>query len=72
MESMPPRSPARCEFAVYPSQVLRLFWPRRASRRSAALYAVFTVLSKFAQALGQLEFVVDRLIGRRERLIEYK
>ena len=58
--------------AIYPLQMLRLYWPRRALPRAGALYAVFTVLSKFPQALGQLKCVSNRLSGRRAQLIEYK
>jgi hypothetical protein len=38
----------------------------------ALAYAAFTVLGKFPMALGQLQFVWNRLVGRRSRLIEYK
>jgi GT2 family glycosyltransferase len=51
---------------------------RRARRRrgdeprTARLYARYCILSKFPQAGGQLRFWRNRLLGRRNRLIEYK
>ena len=39
---------------------------------AAALFAGFVVLGKLPQALGQLKYHVDRIIGRRSALIEYK
>lgn len=46
---------------------------RRAwSSVDAAAYALFTVLGKFPQALGQSQYVVGRALGRRSGLIEYK
>lgn len=46
----------------------RRAWPAA----DACAYALFTVLGKFPMAVGQLQFVVRRLLGRRSRLIEYK
>ena len=40
--------------------------------RSAALFARFCVMSKMPQALGQLKYHTDRMLGRRPVLIEYK
>jgi GT2 family glycosyltransferase len=40
--------------------------------RTARLFARYCVLSKFAQAAGQLRFWRNRLFGRTNRLIEYK
>jgi len=33
---------------------------------------MFIVLGKFPQALGQLKFMLSRLLGRRPQIIEYK
>lgn len=38
----------------------------------AALYASFCVLSKFSGIQGQIQFHLNRLLGRRTDLIEYK
>jgi hypothetical protein len=37
-----------------------------------ALLALFQVLSRFPEALGQVRFMCDRVFGRQARLIEYK
>jgi len=53
--------------AAYPAQVLRL------ARRGGGLApAVFTVLGKFPEALGALEFHLRRRTGNKTALIEYK
>ena len=56
-----------------------LFWricrhrlSRGDSPADAVLYAKFTTLGKFPQFLGQLKYRLNRLLGRRTRLIEYK
>lgn len=41
-------------------------------KQDARLYAAFCVLGKFAQALGQARFYLDRLRSSRSALIEYK
>jgi len=41
-------------------------------RFPAAAYAAAVVVAKFAEAQGMLGFVVQRLLGRRSTLIEYK
>lgn len=51
---------------LYPLQVLRL------SRRHGWTGASFLVLGRFAEAQGALQFYLNRLIGRQQRLIEYK
>jgi len=40
------------------------------ARRDARLLAGFTVLAKLPQALGQLQFLGSRALGRRRRLLE--
>ena len=44
--------------------------PRTAGQR--ALLALFQVLARFPEGLGQIKFMRDRLLGRQARLIEYK
>lgn len=57
---------------AYPLQILRLAVREGPRHRSSWERAVFTVLGKFPEALGVLEFTRTRLSGRRTRLIEYK
>ncbi|HEY8665489.1 MAG TPA: glycosyltransferase [Tepidisphaeraceae bacterium] len=45
---------------------------RRMSGRFASIFAFFIVLGKIPQALGQLKYHRNRLLGRRARIIEYK
>ena len=45
---------------------------RGLNRRDARNFAIFIVLGKFPQALGQLKFSFSRLLGRRPKIIEYK
>ncbi len=40
--------------------------------REAKLYALFCVVGKFPQSLGQLQFHLQRLTGKNAQLIEYK
>ncbi len=42
------------------------------SSQDALLYAIFCVLGKFAQAQGQIQFHLSRLLNKRSNLIEYK
>ena len=56
---------------VYPLQIVRL------ARRSPATparwtNAIFAVLGKFAEMQGIVRFHINRLIGRRQAIIEYK
>ncbi len=60
---------------AYPALVLRIYWRSVKIGRTpgdALLYAIFCVVAKFPQALGQLRFHFVRWSGRRSRLIEYK
>lgn len=45
---------------------------RGRSASDARLYAGFTVLGKFAMAVGILQYLKNRLLGKRSTLIEYK
>ncbi|WP_435257487.1 glycosyltransferase family 2 protein [Thioclava sp. FR2] len=51
---------------VYPIQIVRL------SKRGGLLWGAFTVLGKFPEAVGALEYYIRRLADRRRGLIEYK
>jgi glycosyltransferase involved in cell wall biosynthesis len=59
---------------VYPLQVARLTLRRDAGVdfKQQAQRALFLVLGKFPEALGQLKFHVLRLRGQQAKLIEYK
>ncbi|MGH8797369.1 MAG: glycosyltransferase, partial [Caldimonas sp.] len=57
---------------VYPLQVLRLTLKGSGRFALRALRALFLVLGKFPEALGQLKFLALHASGRRARLIEYK
>jgi GT2 family glycosyltransferase len=58
-------------FAVYPLQVVRLALRGARSTRENWWRALFLVIGKFPEMLGQLKFFT-RWLGRRSRLIEYK
>lgn len=57
---------------IYLLQLIRLALRGRQSARNNWLYALFLVLGKFPEAIGQLKFVYNRLSGKTARLIEYK
>lgn len=57
---------------VYPAQVARLSLQGAGSPAARRKRAFFLVLGKFAEAAGQLKFLMHRLAGRRAGLIEYK
>ena len=58
--------------ALYPPQVVRLAFQGSGSARENWWRALFLVLGKFPEVLGQLKFTRDRLFAVRSRLIEYK
>lgn len=65
------------EYAAVPLLAYPLQWLRLATKRDGpadyrGLRALFLILSKFPEALGQLTYFYRRLIGARRRLIEYK
>lgn len=57
---------------VYPLQIIRLASRGSRSARENWLRAVFLVLGKFPEAMGQIKFVYNRLSKNAARLIEYK
>ena len=57
---------------AYPLQWLRLATAQDAPADKRGLRALFLILSKFPEALGQLVYFHRRLIGKQGRLIEYK
>jgi GT2 family glycosyltransferase len=61
--------------SIYPLQVTRLFVRELAnerSRRDAALIALSSLVGRFAEARGVLEYETTRLRGREPSIIEYK
>ena len=59
-------------FAIYPLQVIRLALRGNRSRRENWWRAVFLIIGKFPEMLGQAKFISDRAFGSRSKLIEYK
>ncbi|SRR5579871_2107775 len=57
---------------VYPLQIVRRMTKLSGSRRARVQFACFEQLARFAEALGLLRFMRDRLLGWRGRLVEYK
>jgi glycosyltransferase involved in cell wall biosynthesis len=61
--------------ALYPVLFIRIQRNRRCrgdDARTARLFALYCVLSKFPQMIGQVRYWRNRIFGRRHRLIEYK
>ena len=59
-------------FAAYPLQVARLALRGDRSMRENWLFAVFLVIGKFPEMVGQVICLTRRCLGRKSRLIEYK
>ena len=57
---------------IYPAQVVRLALRGTRSVRENWWRALFLVLGKFPEAMGQLNFLYNRLAGKTALLIEYK
>lgn len=57
---------------VYPMQVIRLGLRGQAPPRANWWRAVFLVLGKFPEVIGQMKFLYRRLSGMKSGLIEYK
>ncbi len=57
---------------VYPAQIVRLALRGTRSAMENWWRALFLVLAKFPEAMGQLKFLYNRLAGKTARLIEYK
>jgi GT2 family glycosyltransferase len=58
-------------FLAYPLQVARLA-QREPKKKGRWRYALFGLLGKFPEMQGVIRFHLNRLIGRRQVLIEYK
>ncbi len=57
---------------IYPLQILRQTLRNRGTLSDRAILALFQVLARFPEGLGQISFMRDRLFRRQARLIEYK
>ncbi len=57
---------------IYPLQVARQIVRGRGPLYDRAVIAMFQVLARFPEGLGQIRFMRDRLLGRPAKLIEYK
>lgn len=57
---------------VYPAQFLRLALLGKRSAKRNWWNALFMVLGKFPEALGQMNFVYNRVAGKTAHLMEYK
>ncbi len=72
--AMPTRGWSLLLLAAYPVLALRVARRRVAQGDrvgEAALYSVFIVIGKFANAVGLIRFAMNKL-SRRYRIIEYK
>jgi len=59
-------------FAIYPAQILRQLFRESGDLHRRATIALFQVIGRFAEGLGQLQFWRDRIAGLKSALIEYK
>jgi hypothetical protein len=62
-------------FGLYPLLSLKIYGQRQRSGEliaQARLYAIFCVISKFPQILGQLKYYLNTWQKRPAQLIEYK
>jgi hypothetical protein len=59
-------------FVIYPAQMLRQIIRAKGSFRERFTKGFFQLLGRFPEALGQLQFLRDRFLGRTNALIEYK
>lgn len=57
---------------VYPLQIIRQTIRNDGTLGERATLAFFQMLTRFPEALGQMKFVYERLLGKPTHLIEYK
>jgi GT2 family glycosyltransferase len=57
---------------IYPLQVLRQTARNPGPLSHRVLLALFQMLTRFPETLGQIRFIRDNLIGKQARLFEYK
>jgi GT2 family glycosyltransferase len=61
-----------CLFLAYPLQIARIAWRSGLFERASWIHAIFATLGKFPEMQGVAQYHLNRLSGRRQRLIEYK
>jgi hypothetical protein len=59
-------------FLAYPAQIVRQAARNEGPLKQRVTLAVFQLLMRFPEAIGQAKFLRDRLLGVRSQLIEYK
>jgi GT2 family glycosyltransferase len=59
-------------FLIYPLQILRLIVRNSGPPRQRAILAIFQILARFPEGIGQIKFLRDRLLGRQNAIIEHK
>lgn len=59
-------------FLIYPFQIARQTFRNSGSLRRRVTLALFQVLARFAEAVGQLKYYLNRLLYQQGRLIEYR
>src|SRR5262249_2297836 len=57
---------------IYPLQFLRQIVRTQGAMTDRATLALFQLLARFPEGLGQIRFMRDRMAGRQAGLIEYK
>lgn len=59
-------------FLIYPLQIARQTFRNSGSLRRRVTLALFQVLARFPEAVGQLKYFLNRLLYQQGRLIEYR
>jgi glycosyltransferase involved in cell wall biosynthesis len=59
-------------WSIYPLQMLRQTARNSGPLGERATLAFYQLLSRFPEAMGELQFMRDRILGQRSQLIEYK
>ncbi len=57
---------------VYPLQILRLTFKSEHAFNDAFIQATFLTIGKFAEAVGQIKFYLNRYFKKQTKIIEYK
>ncbi|HSA99740.1 MAG TPA: glycosyltransferase family A protein [Anaerolineales bacterium] len=65
-------APGLVMLLIYPLQITRLALRGTRAVRENWWRALFLVLGKFPEAMGQMKFLYNRMVGKTARLIEYK
>ncbi len=57
---------------IYPLQILRLTFKSRLGLKEALIQSVFLIIGKFAEVIGQIQFLLDKYNKQQSKIIEYK